>query len=141
LSFYNDSKLDESYTPQRISVRGGTDFHDLKELVMLELEDLSGWTNIKLEDAPGRYDNNSLLVGHWAVNLRYDLTFLSRNTVGKRHKYSCSSLLSSSTSRAVRTLTFDSSRSFPQRSKYHVLAVKLVLRKLGLTLVSQIGQH
>ncbi|KAF9380263.1 hypothetical protein CPB97_008482 [Podila verticillata] len=53
LSFYNDSKLDESYTPQRISVRGGTDFHDLKELVILELEDLSGWTNIKLEDAPG----------------------------------------------------------------------------------------
>ncbi|KAF9328220.1 hypothetical protein BG006_008559 [Podila minutissima] len=53
LSFYNDSKLDESYTPQRISVRGGTDFHDLKELVMLELEDLSGWTNIKLEDSPG----------------------------------------------------------------------------------------
>lgn len=129
MSFYNDNKLDESYTPQRISIRGGTDFHDLKELVILELEDLSGWTNIKLEDAPGRYDNNSLLVRHYAVDLRYDLTFLSRNTVGKRHKYSCSSLLSSSTIKAARTLTFDSSRYFPQRSKYHVLAVKLVFEK------------
>ncbi|KAF9406843.1 Anaphase-promoting complex subunit 10 [Podila epigama] len=46
-------KLDESYTPQIISIRGGTDFHDLKELVVLELDDLSGWTNITLQDAPG----------------------------------------------------------------------------------------
>ena len=75
MSFYNDSKLDESYTPQRISVRGGTDFHDLKELVMLEVEDLSGWTNIKLEDAPGRYADDNGLFGSlgYLVALRSDI--------------------------------------------------------------------
>ncbi|KAF9312183.1 Anaphase-promoting complex subunit 10 [Podila horticola] len=62
-------KLDESYTPQRISVRGGTDFHDLKELVMLELEDLSGWTNIKLEDSPGSGKAPQMFLLQFAVLL------------------------------------------------------------------------
>ncbi|KAF9438336.1 Anaphase-promoting complex subunit 10 [Entomortierella beljakovae] len=54
VSFYYDFKQDESYTPQRISIRGGTSFHDLKDLVNIEMEPKTGWANITLEDIPGR---------------------------------------------------------------------------------------
>ncbi|KAF9112591.1 Anaphase-promoting complex subunit 10 [Mortierella sp. AM989] len=53
ISFYYDYKQDESYTPLRVSVRGGTAFHDLKELVNVEMEPITGWANITLEDIPG----------------------------------------------------------------------------------------
>ncbi|KAG0217178.1 Anaphase-promoting complex subunit 10 [Mortierella sp. GBA43] len=53
LSFYFDFKQDESYTPLRISIRGGTSFHNLKELMNSELEGITGWVNINLEDVPG----------------------------------------------------------------------------------------
>ncbi|KAI1304074.1 Anaphase-promoting complex subunit 10 [Mortierella claussenii] len=54
VSFYYDFKQDESYTPQRISIRGGTAYHDLQELVNVEVEPITGWVNISLEDIPGR---------------------------------------------------------------------------------------
>ncbi|KAF9366016.1 Anaphase-promoting complex subunit 10 [Mortierella sp. NVP85] len=53
LSFYYDVKQDESYTPLRISIRAGTTFHNLKELMNTELEGITGWVNINLEDVPG----------------------------------------------------------------------------------------
>ncbi|KAG0367277.1 anaphase-promoting complex subunit 10 [Gamsiella multidivaricata] len=53
ISFYYDFKQDESYTPLRISVKGGTAHHDLTELVSMELEGITGWVNINLEDIPG----------------------------------------------------------------------------------------
>ncbi|KAF9913082.1 Anaphase-promoting complex subunit 10 [Lobosporangium transversale] len=53
VSFYYDYKQDESYTPLGISIRGGTAYHDLKELVNVELEKQTGWVNISLEDSPG----------------------------------------------------------------------------------------
>ncbi|XP_022647762.1 anaphase-promoting complex subunit 10-like isoform X3 [Varroa jacobsoni] len=43
LSIYTDFKLDESYTPNRISVRVGSHFHDLQELDVVELQEPSGW--------------------------------------------------------------------------------------------------
>ncbi|KAF8940550.1 anaphase-promoting complex subunit 10 [Dissophora ornata] len=53
VSIYYDAKEDESYTPSRISIRGGTGYHDLKELINMELEVIVGWVNINLEDMPG----------------------------------------------------------------------------------------
>ncbi|XP_022647761.1 anaphase-promoting complex subunit 10-like isoform X2 [Varroa jacobsoni] len=41
LSIYTDFKLDESYTPNRISVRVGSHFHDLQELDVVELQEPS----------------------------------------------------------------------------------------------------
>ena len=32
VALYTDYKLDESYTPTRVSVRGGTNFNDLQEM-------------------------------------------------------------------------------------------------------------
>lgn len=43
VGFYLDYKLDESYTPKKLSVRAGTTFHDLEEVHLLELEEPNGW--------------------------------------------------------------------------------------------------
>ena len=43
---YTDFKLDESYTPAKISIRAGTTFHDLQEIHMQELNEPSGWVTI-----------------------------------------------------------------------------------------------
>ncbi len=48
LAIYLDYKLDESYTPSRISIRAGTSFHDLKEIKVLELNEPQGWIRAPL---------------------------------------------------------------------------------------------
>lgn len=50
-----DYKLDESYTPNRLSIRAGTSFHDLREIKIVTLDQVSGWVMIPLEppDHPG----------------------------------------------------------------------------------------
>jgi len=40
---YSDFKQDESYTPNRVSIRAGTSFHELRELEVKELTEPSGW--------------------------------------------------------------------------------------------------
>ena len=44
-----DSKTDESYTPQVISVRGGIYLQNLKEIVKVELTDPTGYVIIPLK--------------------------------------------------------------------------------------------
>ena len=44
-----DYKLDESYTPNRLSIRAGTSFHDLREIKIVTLDQVSGWVMIPLE--------------------------------------------------------------------------------------------
>ncbi|XP_040568116.1 anaphase-promoting complex subunit 10 isoform X2 [Lepeophtheirus salmonis] len=51
---YADYKLDESYTPSKISVRSGTNFNDLQEIEVLELSEPSGWIQIPLKDLSER---------------------------------------------------------------------------------------
>jgi anaphase-promoting complex subunit 10 len=48
VSFFLDYKLDESYTPKKLSLRAGTTFHDLEEVHMLELDEPNGWVYIPL---------------------------------------------------------------------------------------------
>lgn len=48
LAIYTDYKLDESYTPSKISVRAGTNFHDLQQIKVEELLEPSGWITISL---------------------------------------------------------------------------------------------
>ncbi|EGC31404.1 hypothetical protein DICPUDRAFT_39988 [Dictyostelium purpureum] len=45
---YCNYKLDESYTPQKISIKAGTLLHDLQEIITTELEEPIGWINIPL---------------------------------------------------------------------------------------------
>ncbi|KAK2982677.1 hypothetical protein RJ640_027665 [Escallonia rubra] len=45
---YVDFKLDESYTPSKISIRAGDGFHNLKDIKTVELEKPSGWVYIPL---------------------------------------------------------------------------------------------
>jgi anaphase-promoting complex subunit 10 len=46
ISIYTDFKLDESYTPNKISIRSGTTFHDLQEIHVHELTEPIGWQTI-----------------------------------------------------------------------------------------------
>ncbi|KAL3693158.1 hypothetical protein R1sor_006809 [Riccia sorocarpa] len=48
LSLYVDFKLDESYTPNKISIRAGNSFHDLREIKVVELQEPMGWVHISL---------------------------------------------------------------------------------------------
>ena len=48
LEFYLDYKLDESYTPKKITIKAGTTFHDLREMKSAELNEPSGWVSVPL---------------------------------------------------------------------------------------------
>lgn len=48
IALYVDFKLDESYTPSKISVRAGDGFHNLKEIKTVELVKPTGWVYISL---------------------------------------------------------------------------------------------
>ncbi|KAK3413917.1 anaphase-promoting complex subunit 10 isoform X2 [Eucalyptus grandis] len=48
VALYVDFKLDESYTPSKISIRAGDGFHNLKEIKTVELLKPSGWIPISL---------------------------------------------------------------------------------------------
>ncbi|XP_016418243.1 anaphase-promoting complex subunit 10-like [Sinocyclocheilus rhinocerous] len=50
LCIYADYKSDESYTPSKISVRVGNNFHNLQEIRQLEMVEPSGWIHIPLLD-------------------------------------------------------------------------------------------
>lgn len=47
---YTDYKLDESYTPSRISIRSGTHFNDLQEIEIIDLNEPTGWVVIPIKD-------------------------------------------------------------------------------------------
>jgi len=50
VAIYTDFKLDESYTPTKISVRVGTNFNDLQEIEVVDIQEPSGWIVIPLKD-------------------------------------------------------------------------------------------
>ena len=45
--FYVDYKVDESYTPLRVSVRGGSSLHAMHDVAVLELEEPTGWVTVR----------------------------------------------------------------------------------------------
>lgn len=47
---YTDYKLDESYTPSRISIRSGTHFNDLNEIEVIDLSEPTGWVVVPVKD-------------------------------------------------------------------------------------------
>lgn len=50
---YLDYRLDESYTPKRITIRSGTTHHDLEEIRVIEIEQPIGWVRIPLGNPNG----------------------------------------------------------------------------------------
>lgn len=49
LAVYLDYKLDESYTPNKVSVSAGTSYDDLRPIKTVEMEEPTGWVNIPLQ--------------------------------------------------------------------------------------------
>ena len=45
--FYVDYKVDESYTPLRVSLRGGSSLHSMHDVAVMELEEPTGWITIR----------------------------------------------------------------------------------------------
>ncbi|XP_010924286.1 anaphase-promoting complex subunit 10 isoform X2 [Elaeis guineensis] len=54
LVLYVDFKLDESYTPSKISIRAGDGFHNLKEIKTVEFKKPVGWVHIPLSGTDPR---------------------------------------------------------------------------------------
>lgn len=52
---YSDYKLDESYTPARISIKAGTTYHDLQEIKAVDIEEPTGWVSVPLVGANNMY--------------------------------------------------------------------------------------
>ncbi|BFZ59392.1 hypothetical protein YB2330_000401 [Saitoella coloradoensis] len=50
LSIYTDYKQDESYTPNKIGIKAGTGFHDLQEVIVIDMNEPTGWTHVPLGD-------------------------------------------------------------------------------------------
>ena len=48
LSIFCDYKMDESYTPSKLSVRVGTSFCDLREVKVVDLKEPQGWVTVPL---------------------------------------------------------------------------------------------
>ncbi|KAJ0403694.1 hypothetical protein P43SY_003806 [Pythium insidiosum] len=48
VALYLDFKLDESYTPRKISLRSGSTVHDLKEIQTQTIAEPNGWITIPL---------------------------------------------------------------------------------------------
>ena len=69
MAIYVDFKLDESYTPQKISVRAGASFHDLKEIRVVQVEEPQAcWIVVPLRppDTSGRYCLSCCLLAPFA---------------------------------------------------------------------------
>ena len=58
---YLDFKQDESYTPQKLSIRIGTSYHDLHEVKVVEMDKPVGWTTVSLESSRARFDTRRVL--------------------------------------------------------------------------------
>lgn len=53
VALYLDYKLDESYTPKKISIRCGSTVHDLKEIHAQSITEPNGWVTIPLSVSSG----------------------------------------------------------------------------------------
>uniref|UniRef100_A0A6B2LMD9 DOC domain-containing protein n=1 Tax=Arcella intermedia TaxID=1963864 RepID=A0A6B2LMD9_9EUKA len=63
IAIYLSYKLDESYTPQTISIRQGTTFHDLQEIKLVTYEQPEGWVPIKLtQEGKGELHTNFIQI-------------------------------------------------------------------------------
>ncbi|KAF6213457.1 hypothetical protein GE061_011176 [Apolygus lucorum] len=51
---FTDYKLDESYTPSRVSVRAGSSYNDIQEVEVLDLHEPAGWIVIPVKDTKSR---------------------------------------------------------------------------------------
>ncbi|KAK3100224.1 hypothetical protein FSP39_016532 [Pinctada imbricata] len=54
ICIYTDYKADESYTPNRISLRAGSHFNDLIEIEQIEMSEPVGWVCVPMKDINGK---------------------------------------------------------------------------------------
>jgi anaphase-promoting complex subunit 10 len=60
ICIYVDYKVDESYTPKKLSIRAGTTHHDLEEIRVLHLDKPTGWVRIPVGNPTGKGINRYL---------------------------------------------------------------------------------
>lgn len=62
IRLYLDFEADESYTPTRITLLGGTGYHDLIPFSSLAFEQPKGWIEVPLDHVGGGEDGQTLRV-------------------------------------------------------------------------------
>jgi anaphase-promoting complex subunit 10 len=60
-AIFLDLKTDESYTPQKISIRANNSFFELQEIKQVEFEEPNGWFVIPLHDGDRDYIKTNLV--------------------------------------------------------------------------------
>lgn len=56
ISLFTDFQMDESYTPSRIKVLSGNGFHDLVEVITLDLDQPTGWNHAIFDQMSAQCD-------------------------------------------------------------------------------------
>ncbi|EKX36320.1 hypothetical protein GUITHDRAFT_158685 [Guillardia theta CCMP2712] len=64
IAMYCDFKLDESYTPSKISIRAGTHFHDLQDVKEINLEEPCGWLTVAMNSLRAFMIQIAVLANH-----------------------------------------------------------------------------
>ncbi|MES1905993.1 MAG: Anaphase-promoting complex subunit 10, partial [Paramarteilia canceri] len=67
LAIYTDYKVDESYTPKKISIKAGNSVTSLKKFEDIELSDPNGWIIIPLYDKKRCEDEISASNGNFSI--------------------------------------------------------------------------
>lgn len=71
VALYLDFKLDESYTPKKVAIYSGTNYHDLTEVQSIEINEPHGWISLNLSSL--RHSEN-----HHVENVR--IVLITPNT-------------------------------------------------------------
>ena len=79
LWFYFNFNRDGNCTPQKISIRVGTTFHDLKKVHVIELEEPCGWVKVPIGKL---FDNNAEILRTHFIQVSIILMHLSQNGDG-----------------------------------------------------------
>jgi anaphase-promoting complex subunit 10 len=67
VALYLDYKLDESYTPKKISIRSGSTVHDLKEIHVQHIAEPNGWISLPLNVDESAEQASCALAAQWTI--------------------------------------------------------------------------
>ncbi|KAM3135652.1 hypothetical protein pb186bvf_012323 [Paramecium bursaria] len=83
ISIYLDFKQDESYTPNRISIRAGTNIQDVKEVMQVDLKEPYGWYTFPLKTKLLNGQEKYII----CLNDKYTTCYIAKSAQWKRHSH------------------------------------------------------
>jgi anaphase-promoting complex subunit 10 len=87
IAMYLDFKSDESYTPNKISIKGGLNLQDLKEISLVELKEPQEWfifpLKAKLTDGGEKYSQKNKNHRPYVYTMNIQIVILQNHHMGK----------------------------------------------------------